>query len=115
MTAPRPVRLIALALSLAGCGNPLALACTSEGARWEVSPSSVEIGVGARAEIQVIQVSCSGRKRRAVYPRMTVTDTLVAFAINTERVVQGRAAGSTTMLLTGDNGNGPAVLSVVVK
>jgi hypothetical protein len=109
--------LILPALVLAGAQacRDLPLVCTSEGPTWEVSPSSVDVGIGQHAYITVTQVSCSGRRREPVYPQLVVADTAIALAVNTERYVLGRALGATTLTITGDNGARPVTVSVRVR
>jgi hypothetical protein len=101
-------------LVVSACRDGLVLDCTSEGATWEISPAQVSAGIGQRVTITVTQISCSGRRRVPVFPMMTIADTNIASATNTERFVLGRAKGTTTLTLTGDNGVGPAEIPVVV-
>ena len=96
------------------CENPTVV-CTSEGATWQVSPSRIDITVGQFAHVEVVQVSCSGRRRDTVYPWMSVSDTMVAKVINTERSVLGRTVGTTILTLTADKGYGPAEIPVTVR
>lgn len=111
--APRPILFLVL-LGLAACRETTALACTSEGPSWEVSPSQITVAAGHRVTVNVIQITCSGKHRVPVYPFMSVADTSVAFVSNTERYLQGRARGSTTLTLSGDNGVLPRQVPVVV-
>jgi hypothetical protein len=99
---------------LSACQNGLEVACTNEGATWEVSPSQVVARVGQYVTVSVIQVSCSGRKRVPVYPTMTIADSDIAYVISTERVVVGQAPGTTTLTLTPDNGMEPRLIPVEV-
>ena len=71
-------------------------------ARFTISPESVDVIVGQTAGITVIHTNCG--RPETIYPLMAVTDTTIAWAINTHRFVKGRAPGTTTLVLTSDDG-----------
>ena len=85
------------------CGNQdrIVFDCP-DAARFTISPDSVDVVVGQTANITVIQQNCGNPE--AIFPLMAVTDTTIAWAINTHRFVKGRAPGTTTLVLTSDDG-----------
>lgn len=101
-TSRRIVFMISMPLlaGLASCAD-LVVACPNPGSFWEVSPPELDLAVGQAVQVSVVEITCAGRRRVAVYPDMIVSDTAVAVTDTYYRHVRGRAPGSTKLTLIG--------------
>ena len=106
--------ILAASVGAIGCNSPVRV-CTDEGPRYEVSPSDIELAIGAAAQVSVTEVTCSGRRQVPVYPELAILDTNIASVNTFYRQVVGRSVGSTTLQVVVDADWPPLAAAVVVR